>query len=116
MPPLNRPAATLNYPGYILYNPKFFKPLTVFPKAAVLVEVNGNFAPEPIDIANCPTHYPLCPVGWPTINAPARPLQNIPQNVGNPGSEKLGFDFGIIMVPAERIMGFGPQIAGFNVN
>lgn len=82
----------------------------------MLVKANGNFAPEPTDTANCPTHYPPRPVGWPTTDAPARPLQNIPQNVGNPGSEKLGFDFGIIMVPAERIMGFGPQIAGFNVN
>lgn len=82
----------------------------------MLVEADGNFAPEPNDTANCPTHHPPRPVGWPTTDAPARPLRNIPQNAGNPGSERSGFDFGMTMVPAERTMGFGPQIAGFDVN
>ncbi|TLD03798.1 uncharacterized protein PgNI_11623 [Pyricularia grisea] len=116
VPPSNRPAATSSYPGHVPYNPKLSRPPTLFPNAAVLVEADGNFAPEPNDTANCPTHHPPRPVGWPTTDAPARPLRNIPQNAGNPGSERSGFDFGMTMVPAERTMGFGPQIAGFDVN
>ncbi|QBZ57590.1 hypothetical protein PoMZ_02521 [Pyricularia oryzae] len=112
----NRPAAILNYPKYILYNPKFFKFPTLFPNAAVLIKTDGNFAPEPNDTANCPTYYPFRPVNWPIINIPTKLLRNIPQNAGNFGLKKLGFDFGITMVSAEKIMGFGPQIAEITIN